>query len=171
MYSSADLTFDSLAQQYRQPLTRAAYHLCGNLDDACDVVQETLLAAYRGFAGLRETEKAGAWFYSILRRKAVERRRAHKPEAQLLVEPTTAGPEDTESLVRGIILEQMTKLSREDREILAGKYLLGLSYRELAESIGIKEASVRVRSLRAKERLRGILRGVGVEVPESRRKG
>jgi len=150
-------------------LTRAAYHLCGNLDEACDIVQDTLLAGYKGFAGLREPEKAGAWLYSILRRVAAERRKARKPEAPLLEEPASAGPEDTESLVRGIILEQMSRLSEEDREILAGKYLLGLSYKELSEALGIKETAVRVRSLRAKERLREILRGSGVEVPENRR--
>jgi RNA polymerase sigma-70 factor (ECF subfamily) len=143
--------------------------LCGNLDEACDIVQDTLLAGYKGFAGLREPEKAGAWLYSILRRKVVERRRARKPEVQLLEEPATAGPDDTESLVRGIVLEQMCRLADEDREILAGKYLLGLSYRELAESLGIKEATARVRSLRAKERLREILRGVGVEVAKTSR--
>jgi hypothetical protein len=41
----------------------------------------------------------------------------------------------------------------------------------LAESLGIKETAVRVRSLRAKERLREILRGVGVEVPERKTSG
>lgn len=146
-----------------------AYHLCGNVDEACDIVQETLLAGYRGFASLRDLEKVGPWLYSILRRKAIERRRAMRSEDQLLEEPATPGHDDTEALVRGIILEQMSRLADEDREILAGKYLLGLSYKELAESLGIKEATVRVRSLRAKERLREILRGVGVEVPKTSR--
>jgi DNA-directed RNA polymerase specialized sigma24 family protein len=125
--SSDNPTFESLAQEYRQPLTRAAYHLCGNLDEACDIVQDTLLAGYKGFAGLREPEKAQAWLYAILRRKAIERRRARKPEAPFSEEPAGADPGDTEFLVRGIVLEQMSKLADEDREILAGKYLLGLS--------------------------------------------
>jgi RNA polymerase sigma factor (sigma-70 family) len=167
--SSEKPTFESVAQEYRQPLTRVAYHLCGNLDEACDIVQETLLAGYKGFASLREPEKVASWLYSILRRKAIERRRAMRSEDQLVEEPTAPGPDETEALVRGIILEQMSKLADEDREILAGKYLLGLSYKELAESLGIKEATVRVRSLRSKERLREILRGVGVEVPKGSR--
>jgi len=170
MDSAADVTFDSLVQHYRRLLTNAAYHLCGDREAACDIVQETFVAAYAGFAGLRELENAGAWFYAIMRRKVLDHRRARKPEAELVIEPSVPGPEDAEALVRSIILEQMSRLPDVDREVLAGKYLMGLSYRELAESLGIKENSVRIRSLRAKKRLREILRGVGVDVPEKRQK-
>lgn len=170
MQSSDELTFDSVVERYRQPLTRAAYHLCGDRDAACDIVQDTLIDAYRGFAGLREPEKAGAWLYAILRRKAIAHRRARRPEAELTEKCVRADADDTEFLVRGIVIEQMSKLSDEDREILAGKYLLGLSYKELAESLGIREGAVRVRSLRAKQRLSEILRGVGVEVPPKNKK-
>lgn len=156
--------FDSLVQRYRRPLAAAAYHLCGDQDTAQDIVQETLVDAYRGFDGLREPEKAGAWLYAILRRKVISHHRAHKPEVELTVEPQAPGPNEAESLVRGIIIEQMGKLCDADREILAGKYLLGLSYRELAESMGINEGAIRTRCFRAKERLREVLSGAGVKV-------
>ena len=168
MRNSADYTFESLVKQYRQPLTGAAYHLCGDREAAFDIVQETLVDAYRGFDGLREPEKAGAWLFAILRRKAISHRNTRKSDVELIVEPTVPGPEDGESLVRDIVIEQMAKLPDEDREILAGKYLLGLSYRELAESLGIKEGAIRVRCLRAKERLRVILSGAGVKIPQKR---
>lgn len=163
MSTSGKLTFEDLVERYRRPLAAAAYHLCGDKDAAQDIVQETLLDAYRGFGGLREPEKAGAWLYVVLRRKAANHRRSRKPEAELTVEPQTPGPEQAESLVRGIIIDQMGKLAAGDREIIAGKYLLGLSYRELAESLGIREAAIRVRCLRAKQKLREALRGVGLE--------
>lgn len=168
MQTKSDLTFEFLIERYRQPLAGAAYHLCGNWEMAQDIVQETFLDAYKGFGGLREPEKAGAWLYAILRRKAVAHRQMLKPDVELIFEPTAPYPGDTESLVRGIVIEQMDKLSREDREILAGKYLLGLSYQELADSLGIKEGTVRVRCLRAKERLRNALQGVGVKIPQKR---
>jgi RNA polymerase sigma-70 factor, ECF subfamily len=168
MQSSGDLTFESLVKRYRQQLTGAAYHLCGSSDAAQDVVQDTLLDAYTGFAGLREFDKAGAWLYSILRRKAIAYRRTRRPEVELTEECMAPQASGAESLVRGIVVEQMSKLSDEDREILAGKYLLGLSYKELAESLGIKEGAVRVRALRAKVRLGEILKGAGVEVPRKR---
>ena len=150
MQTAGELTFDSLVQRYRRQLAAAAYHLCGDRESAQDIVQETLVDAYRGFGGLREPDKAGAWLYAILRRRAIAYRRARKPESELTIEPQTPGPEDTESLVRGIIIEQMGKL--------------GVTDRELAESLGLKESSIRVRCLRAKQRLREVLHGVGVDV-------
>lgn len=157
-------TFDSLVERYRRPLAAAAYHLCGDRDMAQDIVQNTLVDAYRGFDGLREPEKVGSWLYAILRRKVIDYHRRRRPEAELVVEPQTPGPGEAESLVRGIIIEQMGKLSDGDREILAGKYLLGLTYRELAESMGTNEGAIRTRCFRAKERLREVLSGAGVKV-------
>lgn len=159
---ATELTFDDLVDRYRRPLAAAAYHLCGDQDAAQDIVQETLVDAYRGFNGLREPGSAGAWLYAILRRKAVAHRRCRINEVEMVVESQAPAPDEAESLVRGIIIEQMGKLSNSDREILAGKYLLGLSYRELAESLGIREGAIRVRCLRAKEKLREALHGVGV---------
>lgn len=158
------VTFDSLIERYRRPLAAAAYHLCGDRDTAQDIVQETFVDAYRGFDSLREPEKAGAWLYAILRRKVISHHRSRKPEAELTMEPQAPGPGEAESLVRGIIIEQMGRLSDGDREILAGKYLLGLTYRELAESMGVNEGAIRTRCFRAKERLREVLTGAGVNV-------
>ena len=151
------MDFDELIRRYRRPLTAAAYHLCGDADSAQDIVQETLLDAYRGFAGLREADKVGAWLYAILRRKASSYRRAKKPEFELPDDPPSADHDLLEELTRGIVIEQLEHLSAEDREVLAGKYLLGLSYDELAQSLGVSNVALRARCLRAKEKLRKAL--------------
>lgn len=166
MQTINDLTFEALVRRYRQPLAATAYHLCGNKDAAQDIVQETLMDAYRGFDKLREPEKAGAWLYAILRRKAISYQRSKKQVVELIDDQHVTCPEAAESLVRDIVIEQMSKLPEEDREILAGKYLLGLSYRELADSFGIKEGAVRVRCFRAKEKLREALHSVGMKFPQ-----
>lgn len=168
MTDTLDKTFEDLVERYRRPLAAAAYHLCGDRDAAQDIVQETLVDAYRGIKGLREPDKAAAWLYAILRRKAATHRLVRRFERELPEDISTPGPNDGEALVRGIVMERMEALSTEDREVLAGKYLLGLSYRELADSLGITENAVGVRCFRAMERLREALRGVGLEVPEKR---
>lgn len=157
-----DPDFEQLIRQYRRPLTAAAYHLCGDLDVAQDVVQETLVDAYRGFAGLRDRDKAAAWLYAILRRKAHSHLRSRKPETELPPDMPSRHPDLLEDLTRGIVIEQLEHLSPDDRDILAGKYLLGLSYRELAESLDMNESTIRVRCLRAKEKLRRALRVTAV---------
>jgi RNA polymerase sigma-70 factor (ECF subfamily) len=163
MPSAYDRIFEELVNRYRKTLTAAAYHLCDDWDAARDLVQDTLLDAYRSLESLRDQEKAGAWLYTILRRKAAVYRNVRNLETELTCEPAGLPPDDVEAMVRGIVIEQMAK---EDREILAGKYLLGLSYQELAETLGINEGAVRVRCFRAKEKLREVLSGAGIQIPQ-----
>jgi RNA polymerase sigma-70 factor, ECF subfamily len=165
MPAASEIDFDVIVRRFRQPLASAAYHLCDDREAAQDIVQETLVDAYRGFANLRDPEKVGAWLYAILRRKAIAFRKARKPEEEMLDE-IGAADDAAESLVRGIVVGQLAKLEDSDRDIVAGKYLLGLSYRELADSLGIKESAIRMRCLRAKERLRVALQNCGVGVHE-----
>jgi len=170
MNLTTDFTFESLTNDCRRQLAAAAYHLCGDRDAAQDIVQETLLDAYRGFDGLRDARKAKSWLYAILRRKVIAHRKARRPEMPLAEDIKAPESDSTEALVRGIVVRQIDMLDRADREVLAGKYLLGLSYQELAESLGVSEGSLRVRCLRAKERLRAALKGSGVNVPDGRGK-
>jgi len=164
MESAHDRIFEELVNRYRKTLTAAAYHLCDDWETARDLVQDTLLDAYRSLDSLRDREKVGAWLFTILRRKAAAYRHVRSLETMLINEPSVS-PDDVEAMVRGIVIEQIAKLTRDDREILAGKYLLGLSYRELAEALGSNEGAMRVRCFRAKEKLREILSGAGVEIP------
>lgn len=91
MHTLLDLMFDSLVKRYRRSLTAAAYHLCGNPQAAEDIVQETFIDAYRGLEELHEPEKAGAWLYVILRRKAALYHRTRRPETELLIEQPLPG--------------------------------------------------------------------------------
>jgi len=166
MQSAHDRIFEELVQRYRKTLTAAAYHLCDDWEAAHDLVQDTLLDAYRSLESLRDQEKGLAWLYTILRRKASAYRRLKRQEIELTVEPAVPGPDNVESMVRGIVIEQMERLTPEEREMLAGKYLLGLSYQELAEALGITAGAARVRCFRAKEKLREALSGVAITVPQ-----
>lgn len=161
-------TFEQIVMPHREKLRAAALHLCGDRDAAQDIVQETMLDAWRGFHRLRDVEKAGGWLFAILRRKAVAHRKANRHHAPL-TDDIPARQEMGEDAVISVVLQQMERLAPEDRDVLAGKYLMGLSYREIGAALGIREGTVAVRCLRAKERLREALRGCGVGLPEGGR--
>ena len=57
--------FESLVDQHRAELHAHCYRMLGSVQDAEDALQETLIRAWRGVAGLRETDSARAWLYSI----------------------------------------------------------------------------------------------------------
>jgi RNA polymerase sigma-70 factor (ECF subfamily) len=57
--------FEGLAELHRAGLHAHCYRMLGSVHDADDAVQETLLRAWRGAAGLRDADSAKAWLYRI----------------------------------------------------------------------------------------------------------
>jgi RNA polymerase sigma-70 factor (ECF subfamily) len=69
----------------------AAMRLTRNPSDAEDLVQETYLRAYRGFAGFQEGTNLKAWLYRILTNSFINTYRKKQREPQ-----TVEGPDDVE---------------------------------------------------------------------------
>jgi RNA polymerase sigma-70 factor (ECF subfamily) len=63
--ASGDRDFADLVEQHRAELHAHCYRMLGSVHDADDALQETLLRAWRGAAGLRDTGAARSWLYSI----------------------------------------------------------------------------------------------------------
>src|SRR5487761_2123464 len=61
--------FEALVRAHSGELYRYAYWLCGQAALAEDLVQETLLRAWKGLEALREADAARGWLYTILRRE------------------------------------------------------------------------------------------------------
>src|SRR5689334_24322261 len=57
--------FQALVEPYRRELQVHCYRLTGSLTDAEDMLQETLLAAWRGLAGFQERSSLRSWLYRI----------------------------------------------------------------------------------------------------------
>src|SRR5262245_65711560 len=57
--------FRELTDPYRRELQVHCYRMTGSLTDAEDMLQETLLAAWRGLAGFRERSSLRSWLYRI----------------------------------------------------------------------------------------------------------
>src|SRR5215831_11955313 len=57
--------FGELMGPYLRELQVHCYRILGSVQDAEDVVQETLLAAWRGLSGFEERSSVRAWLYKI----------------------------------------------------------------------------------------------------------
>jgi RNA polymerase sigma-70 factor (TIGR02960 family) len=57
--------FRELVEPYRRELQVHCYRMLGSVQDAEDLVQETLLAAWRGIGGFREQASVRTWLYRI----------------------------------------------------------------------------------------------------------
>src|SRR6187200_1243546 len=57
--------FRELTDPYRRELSAHCYRMLGSLTDAEDMLQETLLAAWRGLAGFQGRSSLRSWLYRI----------------------------------------------------------------------------------------------------------
>src|SRR5690348_8892774 len=87
-----DAAFRELTDPYRRELQVHLYRIVGSLQDAEDLLQETLLAAWRGLDQFEERASIRTWLYRIATNRALDalRARGRRPEAQVthLPEPT-----------------------------------------------------------------------------------
>jgi RNA polymerase sigma-70 factor (ECF subfamily) len=132
-------------------------------DEANDVVQEACLRAYRYFGTFRGGN-ARAWLLRIVRTTAIrwlQKNRGRQLATEFNEEIHSAGSEalDPEALLlQGAdirLLEQaMDHLPDRLREVLVLRELEGLSYKEIAEALGVPIGTVMSTLFRARERFR-----------------
>src|SRR5436189_6072781 len=82
--------FATLVDPHRRELHLHCYRLLGSLQDAEDIVQETLLAAWRGLSGFEERASLRAWLYRIATNRclnALRDRRRRPQEVASMAEP------------------------------------------------------------------------------------
>jgi len=122
-----------------------------------DVVQETMLRAWKAQDSLLDEGAAKPWFLTIIRReyaRTFERKRFVTLDVDELIakeEPTLAAADD-QGLVE--LRAALFKLPDEYREPLVLQVLMGYSTTEIAAELGLSSAAVLTRLFRARKQLR-----------------
>jgi RNA polymerase sigma-70 factor (ECF subfamily) len=84
--SGDDEAFRQLTEPHRRELLVHCYRLLGSLTDAEDLLQETMLAAWRGLAGYQERASLRTWLYRIATNQCLNAMRA--ANRRIPTEPT-----------------------------------------------------------------------------------
>jgi RNA polymerase sigma-70 factor, ECF subfamily len=137
------------ARDHGEAIGRLCMALLGSQADAEDVLQETLLDAYRGIAGGRGEGSLRSWLFGIARRKCAR-------EAERGARKRTAAPALSSRRVDGA-REALGELRPSEREAVVLRFGAGLSFREVADACGIDEAAARKRVSRGIAALRSRL--------------
>lgn len=157
--SSRQHQFEALVRGHSTDLYRHAYWLCGEHALAQDLVQDTLLRAWRALDKLREVGAVKAWLVTILRREHARlfERKAMPSEDidEIDIHDPHAAPErdGEESALRAAI----AKLEPKYRDPLVLQVLGGFTCAEIAVQLGIGEAAVMTQLFRARQKLKGQL--------------
>src|SRR2546426_5931874 len=78
--------FRRLVDEHYAALYRYAYRLSGTADAAADLTQETFCKAQAQFGQLRDSNRAKAWLFSILRNAYLHRLRADRQHREVPLE-------------------------------------------------------------------------------------
>lgn len=133
-----------------------------------DLAQEILLQAWRSLPNFEGKASAATWFYRVALHTAMNWKRKDQPRRsrqQPLLEVqdvTTEAPDSAEEVAHQETVEQLYdaihQLPKADAALVL-LYLDELSYREMAEVLGISENNIGVRLNRAKRALGELMNG------------
>lgn len=144
--------FDRAVESYFGGLYRYAYWLCRNRWQAEDIVQESLLRAWRAWPALREERALKSWLFTIVHREHLRAAaRAPRVETDLSVDEPGYDPDPAGSLDMD---QALRRLPEDSREALLLQVLGGFSCAEIAQVLGASEGAVMTRLTRARQTLR-----------------
>ncbi len=173
---SGDLSaFEELASRHERRVFSLAMRMLRNQEDAEDVTQQTFLSAIHHLGSFREESSFGTWLARIASHAALKVIRKKKGLETISLEQATEPEEGYGEIahpefiadwkqspqelvhrneVRQLIEEALGQLEEKHRNVFLLRDAEGFSVRETADLLGISEANVKVRLLRARLQLR-----------------
>jgi RNA polymerase sigma-70 factor (ECF subfamily) len=163
-----DALVTELYRQYRVPLMAYVLRLtAGDQQQAEDVVQETMLRAWRQAGQLDLTEPSlMPWLATVARRIVIDdkRRKSARPAetGDGMLENAPAADSTDELLRKMLVTEALQSLTAAHREVLHQTILRDRTVNEAAEALGIPVGTVKSRVYYALKALRVVLAERGV---------
>ena len=167
--------FETLATRHEQRIYTVARRITGNESDAEDVTQQAFLSVIENLDSFRQEAAFATWLQRIATHAALKVLRKRRGLPTVSLEATTESQdgydtvphpeyiadwrESPEQLVgrnetSRLIGEALAELDEKHRVIFLLRDVEGLSVKETADALGISEANVKVRLLRARLQLR-----------------
>ncbi|WP_345751458.1 sigma-70 family RNA polymerase sigma factor [Microbacterium rhizophilus] len=163
-----DAALRELHDRYAGSLWRYVVSLTGRPADADDIVQETLLRAWRTEGILDEDpEQLRGWLFTVARNLVIDQARSarRRHEETRDEQPDQPAADRTEQLLDTMLLQDaLASLGPHHREVIVRAYFGGRSTAELARELDVAEGTVKsrlhygLRALRLAFQERGVTR-------------
>jgi RNA polymerase sigma-70 factor (ECF subfamily) len=156
----------ALHDEHGPALFRYVMRLTSDRSFAQDVVQESLLRAWKKPEILEQSDEAArAWLFTVARNLVIDDRRSARFSHEIGTDnlPESATPDRTESVLDAWLLsDALASLSIEHRRAVVSSYYLGRSVAEIAREEDVPEGTVKSRLHYALRALRLALQERGV---------
>jgi len=153
-----EASFALIIDRHRVSMTRVAYVVCGDADLAEEAVQAAWPIVWQRLTTLREPERLGPWLVSIAVNEARQlvRRRNRRSVVEIAVatHESERAPDPGASVADIDLARCLSRLSPDDRSLLALRYVAGLDSTELGRGLGMSASGTRRRLARLLARLR-----------------
>lgn len=157
--SHAQQRYEALVRAYTPDLYRYAYWLCHSKSIAEDLVQDTLLRAWKNLSQLQEAKAAKAWLLTILRHENARRFERKQFEYSDVEQDSLEDPH--QSPEQGVATDRLHRLilelPQDYREPLVMQLLLGMTGEEIATVLQLNLNTVNTRLFRGRAQLRARL--------------
>lgn len=176
--------FELLLRRHRAPLFSFLLRMLGDRTRAEDLAQETFLRIVKGAQAWEQRARFQTWLYTIARNLCVDQSRRDRFRRADSLDQT--GPDDEPPLVdsvagseidpargaesvrlRPVLQKALLALPVEQREVFILREQAGLPFKEIAETVGVNENTVKSRMRYALEGLRKALLAAGVDADTS----
>ena len=171
--------FEPLIRRYEQSLFSFIYHLLGNYDLACDILQDVFIKFYLSLPDLRIDQPLKPWLFQVARNRCVDELRRKHPISFSQLEGSDEEDElspiailpDPDPLPEDIaehhefqqILHQaINELPLKYRQVVLLRYSARFSFIEIGRILNMPQATAKTYFQRARPLLRQALLSLGV---------
>ena len=166
--------YRGLVEKYQGRVYALLYGMVRNREDARDLTQEAFVKAYRNLEGFRLEAGFYTWMYRIAMNLAIDFTRKRKRREVVGFDEGIAQRDDDGAIAEvhheegpgralerrqtlALIMDAMDQLPEDQRQAVLLRELEGLSYKEIADVMGIPEGTVMSRLFYARKKLQKLL--------------
>ena len=174
-----DLTaFETLVAKHQKRMLNVAFRIVGEYDDACEVVQDAFVSAYKNIRGFRQEAKFSTWLTAItvnlsknrLKRMIIRQKREpvsldapiQTADGEMMPDPASNEPSVLDRMVKRDIqakVQDCIKVLEPDfREVLVLRDMQDFSYDEISGMLKVAAGTVKSRLFRARESVKDCLK-------------
>jgi RNA polymerase sigma-70 factor (ECF subfamily) len=170
--------FEALVAKYQKRMLNISFRIVGEYDDACEVVQDAFVSAYKNIKGFRAESKFSTWLTAItmnLSRNRLKRIKLHQArvpvsldapirtaDGEVMPDPPSGEPSVLDRMekrdVQAKVQDCIKALEPHFREVLVLRDMQDFSYEEIGVMLKVAAGTVKSRLFRARESVKDCLK-------------
>jgi RNA polymerase sigma-70 factor (ECF subfamily) len=163
-----------LVERYQQRIHAMVYGMVRDAEEARDITQNAFIKAYQNLASFRIESSFYTWLYRIAMNLAIDHTRKNRRRKTTGFDEAVASRDEDGTILdlhqsdspqkalqrkelHDRIFRALDELSEDQREVILLREVEGLSYKEIADAMGIPEGTVMSRLFYARKRMQALL--------------